>query len=141
MTTEVLDGSLEEQWQRAIDAVPTVIKGHNPTLNPEQLKDKSQITEDILRELAESGALKLVSITGEDTHINRTIEPSWSESSGFGMPVDFFASLMGLDTPHLYEHGDLNDPNLLSQLANISNKPISAIDNGKYIEAVAPSAN
>jgi hypothetical protein len=56
------------------------------------------------------------------------------------MSVDVFASVMGLDTPHIYKSGDLTDLSILKEIANVSQKPVSAIDNGKFIEAVLPDA-
>jgi hypothetical protein len=134
------EAPLGEQWQRAIDLAPAVLKGRNPKITDEKLAEEQQAVETALHDFADSNTLKLVAYATPDGQEHRTIEPDWSETDGFGLPVDVFAGVMGLDTPHIYEHGDATSEELLGALADAAQKPVSAMVNGQYIGAVAPQA-
>ena len=132
------EAPLDEQWQRAIANAPAVIKGREPEITDDKLAEKVRAVETALHDFADSETLKLVTTTTEDGQENRSIEPDWSETDGFGLPVDIFAGVMGLDTPHIFQHGDATSEELLGALADASQKPVSAMVNGQYVAPVAP---
>lgn len=129
---------LEERWQRAIANVPAVIKGRELDITDEKLTKEVEAVEAAIHDFAESKSLKLVAYSGEDGQEHRSIEPDWSETDGFGLPVDMFAGIMGLDTPHIFEHGDPTSEDLLGALADATQKPVSAMVNGQYVAPVSP---
>jgi hypothetical protein len=132
------EAPLDERWQRAIANAPAVIKGREPKITDEKLAEEVQAVETALHDFADSKTLKLVTYATEDGKENRSIEPDWSETDGFGLPVDLYAGVMGLDTPHIFQHGDATSEELLGSLADASQKPVSAMVNGQYIPPVAP---
>lgn len=129
---------IPENWQRAIDNAPFIVRGLYPQLSEVDQAGQVDAIEDTLRDFIGSESLKVVSYTDPQGEGHRTIEPSWSETDGFGLPVDTFAGLMGLDNTHMYAYGDLTDGRLLASLARVTQKPISAFDQGHYIDPVLP---
>ena len=132
------EAPLDERWQKALANAPAVIKGREPKITDEKLAEEVAAVETAIHDFADSKSLKLVVYSGEDSQEHRSIEPDWSETDGFGLPVDMFAGVMGLDTPHIFQHGDATSEELLGALADASQKPVSAMVNGQYVPPVVP---
>ena len=141
MTTEALgtqEAPLAEQWQRAIALAPAVLKGRDPKITDEKLAEQVGAVEAALEDFAHSDALKLVTWTGEDGAERRSVETADAETPGFGLEADLYAGVMGLSEPHYFKHGDPTSDELLGTLADVSQKPVSALVQGQYLPPVAP---
>lgn len=137
-TSETQTLPLDVYWQAAQSRVTDVVKRHNPTANEEELGRLSETANGALVNLATSDQLKFVLTTKEDGSQDRTVEPVWAETPGFGIAASEFAELLGLEDASEF---DLLDPTsnwFLSTLADATRKPISALINGEYIAPVMP---
>ena len=138
MNEEVMPELLDERWQKAIDNAVAVLKGRDPKVSDEKLAEEQSAVETAIRDFAAADSLKVIVYSTDDGQEHRSIEPEWSETDGFGLPVDLYAGLMGMDTPHYFEHGDPTSPDFLGAIADASQKPVAARVNEQYIEPVAP---